>query len=129
MNLGGDKWLEQLRADLRRYAASSIGDADLDHLVRFLRCRDDELAPIRLVHGLDSVTHQIEQHLLDLHLVGKHKIDTGIKLEAYTHAPVFRTDERESAGLLHKLFDVFHSPLALTAGDEVAQAANDLTGA
>ena len=80
-------------------------------------------------HRLDGVAHQIEQDLLNLHLVGEHEIQPRRKREAHPHAPVLGADQRQRACLLDQLFYVLDAPLALAVGDEIAQPADDLAGA
>src|SRR6516162_388816 len=126
---GGDERLEKLGGDLRRDAGSGVGDGDFDHVVGRQRGRDDEFATLGLLHRRDGITDQVEQHLLDLHFVGQHKIGARIELEAHAHALVLDADQRERARLLDELPHIFHPPLTLAPSDEIAQAADDLAGA
>src|SRR5215510_9087222 len=129
MPLGGEERLEQLRSRLFRNAVSGVGHADGDHAVLAGSGGHDELAPGRLLHGLDRVAHEVEQHLLDLHLVGEHKLDRRIELELDAYAVILRADQGQGAGLLDQLAEILDAALGLAAGDEIAQPADDLPGA
>ena len=78
---------------------------------------------------LDGVAHQVEQHLLDLHLVGQHQVAARIELEADPDAVLLGADQRQRARLLDQLGEALDPPLALAAAHEIAQAADDLAGA
>ena len=54
-------------------------------------------------HGLDRIADQVEQNLLNLHLVGKHEIDRGIELKPHSYALVLGADKRKRACLLDQL--------------------------
>ena len=90
------------------------------------RGRDDKFALVRVFHGFNGVAHQIEQDLLNLHLVGKHEIGARVELEAHTHAFVLDADQRQRTCFLDELLHVLHPPLAFAAGDEIAQPADNL---
>ena len=66
---------------------------------------------------------------MNLHLVGKHEIGLRLEFEAHAHAFVFDADQRQRTRLLYQLLDVLHPPLAVAAGDKIAQPADDLPGA
>ena len=125
--LGGDERLEQLR---RRSPARCPG-----------RCRRPRSRPCpsasgraamassrarRVLHGLDRVAHQVEQDLLDLHLVDQHQVDLRVEVEADAHAMLLGADQGQRAGLLDQLRQALDPPLGLAAGDELAQPADDL---
>ena len=108
-----------------RDSRSSIGDVDLDHpAVR--RRRYDEFAVLGLLHRFDGVAHEVEQNLLNLHLVGEHKLDRRIEGKAHAHAAVLGADQGKRARLLDELLDVLDPPLAFAARNEIPQPANDL---
>ena len=86
-------------------AGTGIGDGDFDHVVGRRRGRDDKFAALGILHRLDGIAHQIEQDLLNLHLVGQHEVDARIELEAHAHAFVLGADQRERARLLDELLD------------------------
>src|SRR5580692_531464 len=129
LSLGRDERLKQLRADLGRDSRPGIGNADFDHIFAHRQSGDDQFAPFDVFHRIDGVAHQIEQNLLDLHLVGEHEIAAVVEIEAHAHALVLGADQRQGAGLLDQLLDILHPALGLAAGHEVAQPANDLAGA
>ena len=39
-----------------------------------------------ILHRFDGIAHQIEQNLLNLHLVGQHEVGARVELEAHAHA-------------------------------------------
>src|SRR5262249_25298037 len=82
----GHARLEQLRHHRRRDPRAGVGDADGDHAVLAGSRRNDELAWLRVFHRLDRVAQQIEQDLLDLHLVGEHEIDRRVELKPHANA-------------------------------------------
>ena len=90
---------------------------------------DDELAPRRLRHRFQRVAEQVDQHLLDLHPVGEHEVGVGIEAEAKLHVLLARAGKAERAGFLDQLRQALDPLLGFAAGDEVAQAADDLAGA
>ncbi len=127
--LVGDKGLEQLRHQLRRDSGPGIGHADEDHIV-VAGCRgNNELASLRRLHGLDSISQQIQQHLLNLHLVDKDEIDGRVELKPETHTLILGSNQRQGAGLLNELLDAFHLTVAVAPSDEFAQATDDLSRA
>src|ERR1700730_5574881 len=127
--LGGDEGLKQLRRHFRCYPAAGVRHADGDHVVVSLGRKYDELSFFRVLHCLDGIAQQIEQDLLDLHLIGQHKIDCRVELKSHADALILGAYERERARLLDELLDAFDPTLALAARHEIAQAADDLSGA
>src|SRR4029077_8605996 len=128
-SLGRDEGLEQLGGNLRRDAEAAVGDADFEQVAIACAARDQQLAPRRLLHRLDRVADEVEQDLLDLHLVDQDEIVDGIDLEAHANAMLLGADEGKRACFLDQFLDALDAPFALAARDEVAQAANDLAGA
>ena len=121
----GDEWLEQLLVYLGRNSRSSIGDVDLDHpAVR--RRRYDEFAVLGLLHRFDGVAHEVEQNLLNLHLVREHKLALRVEGKAHVHTAVLGADEGKRARLFDELLYVLNPPLAFAARNEITQPANDL---
>ena len=111
-------------------AGAGVGDADLDHVVRQQAAVMHQARAGRtLGHRLDGVAHQVEQHLLDLHLVGQHQVGARIELEAHPHAVLLGADQRQRARLLDQLGEALDPPLGFAARDEIAQPADDLAGA
>ena len=91
-----------------------------------------EIASSRLgdeFHRLDGIPQQVEQNLLNLHLVGEDEVDGGIELKPYPDALILCAHEGQRARFLDKLFDAFDPALTLAARHELAQAADDLTRA
>ena len=83
------------------------------------------IAPFAILHGLNSVAHQIEQHLLHLYLIRQRKVDAGDRNRSCTRTPVSLAPTSASALASSSEFSyVLHPPLALPARDEVAQAAD-----
>src|SRR5262245_16444356 len=72
VTLVGDKGLEELRHQFRCDPGPGVSHADGDHII-IAGCGggNDKLASLRCLHGLDRISQQIEQHLLNLHLVDK----------------------------------------------------------
>ena len=91
--------------------------------------RDQQFPARRLFHGLDRIADQVQQHLLDLHLVDQDEIVRRIDLKSYSHAMFLRAHQRERARLFDQFLDAFDAPLAFAARDEIAQSADDLAGA
>ena len=84
---------------------------------------------MRGFHRLDGIAQQVEQNLLNLHLVGEDEVDGGIELKPHPNALILGADESQSACLLDKLLDAFDPALALAARHEIPQAADDLARA
>src|SRR6516225_6063488 len=127
--LVGDKGLEELRHQFLRDPGPGVGNADGDHIVVAGGGGNDELASLRRLHGLDGIAQQVQQNLLDLHLVDKNEIDGGIELKPDTNALILGSDQRQGAGLLNELLDAFDPTLAVAPPDEFAQATDDLSRA
>src|SRR6478752_514421 len=127
MALVGDEGLEQMRSYVRRNPRAGVSNADGEHAILVGGGRNRELAPVRRLHRLDRVPQQVEQNLLNLHLVGEDEVDGGIELKPYPNALILGADESQSACLLDKLLDAFDPALTLAARHELAQAADDLT--
>jgi hypothetical protein len=105
-----------------------VGDADRDHPVAGRPGRHDQLSLVAALHRLDRVPNEVEQNLLDLNLVDKHRIDRRIELEPHADAPVLGADQRERARFLDKLVDALDPPLAVSPRQKVAQTVDDLSG-
>src|SRR5262245_53932079 len=127
--LVGDKGLEELRHQFRRDPGPRVGHTDGDHGVVAGCGGNDELASLRRRHRLDRIAQQIQQNLLDLHLVDEDEIDGGIELKPHTHPLILGPDQRQGAGLLNELLDAFDPTLAVAPPDEFAQATDDLSRA
>src|SRR6476659_571837 len=125
----GDEGLEQMSRYVRRNPRAGVRDADSEHTVLVGGGRNRELAPLRGFHGFDGVAQQVEQNLLNLHLVGEDEVDGGVELKTHPNALILGADESQSAGFLDELLDAFDPALALSARHELAQAADDLTRA
>src|SRR6516165_7349281 len=124
--LVGDKGLEELRHQFRRDPGPGVGDADGDHVVLTGRGGNDELASLRRLHGLDGVSQQIEQHLLNLHLVDEDGIDGRVEFKPDPNTLILGSDQRQGARFLNEPFDAFDPTLAVTPRHEFAQATDDL---
>src|SRR6266516_561111 len=127
--LVGDKGLEQLRHQFLRDPGAGVSHADGDHIVVGGRHGNNELAPLRRLHGLDGIPQQIEQHMLDLHLVDEDEIDGRIELKPDTDTLILGSDQRQGTGLLNELLDTLHPALAVAPPHEFAQATDDLSRA
>src|SRR5262249_38297840 len=127
--LVGDKGLEKLRHQVRRDPGPSVGHPDGDHLVVAGCGGNKEFASLRRLHGLDRISQQVQQHLLNLHLVDKDEIDGGVELKPDTDALILGSDQRQGAGLLNELLDAFDPTLTVAPPYEFAQATDDLTRA
>src|SRR6516164_8512347 len=90
--LVGDKGLEELRHQFLRDSRAGVGHADGDHVVVTDSGGNDELASLRRFHGLDGVAQQVQQNLLDLHLVDQHEIDGQIELKPDTNTLILSPD-------------------------------------
>src|SRR5262249_46524134 len=126
MALVGDKGLEELGHQFRRDPGPGVGHADGDHIVGGCCCGDNELASLRRLHGFDGISQQIEQHLLNLHLVDKDVIDGRVELKPDTDTLILGSDQRQGARFLDEPFDAFHPTLAVAPTYEFAQATYDL---
>ena len=81
-----------------------------------------------LDHALHGVADQVDQDLLDLDAIGQHQIGLGIEPERHGDAGLPRADQGERAGVLDQLGEVLDPPVALAAGHELAQSADDVAG-
>src|SRR6516165_10620893 len=125
----GDKGLEELRHQFRRDPGPGVGHADCDHFVVADCGGNDELASLRHLHGFDGIAQQVQQNLLDLHLVDENEIDGRIELKPDTDALILSSDQRQGAGLLNELLDAFDPTLTVAPPYEFTQATDDLTRA
>src|SRR6516165_5708216 len=127
--LVGDKGLEELRDQFRRDSGAGVGHADGDHLVVAGCGGNDELASLRRLHGFDGIAQQVQQNLLNLHLIDQDEIHGRIELKPDTDTLILGSDERQGAGLLNELLDAFNPTLAVTPSHEFAQATDNLSRA
>src|SRR5262249_37216648 len=86
VSLVGHKGLEELRHQFRRDPGAGVGHADGNHVVVAGCGGDDEFASLRRRHGLDRISQQIEQHLLNLDLVDEDEIDGRVSLKPHTNS-------------------------------------------
>src|SRR5262249_56218886 len=84
-----------------------------DHVVVAGGGRNNELAFLRRLHGLDGISEQVQQNLLNLHLVDKDEIDGGVELKPHTNALILGSDQRQGARFLNELLDAFDPTLAV----------------
>src|SRR6476646_5707130 len=70
--LGGDERLKQARKNFLGNPASRIGDPDFEHAFVQQNRFNHELLLRAPVHGFDRIADQIEENLLNLHLLQKH---------------------------------------------------------
>src|SRR5262249_49557191 len=129
VTLVGDKGLEELRHHFLRDPGPGVGHADGDHIVIAGSGGNNELASLRRLHGLDGIAQQVQQNLLDLHLVDKDEIDGRVELKPNRNALILGSDQRQGAGLLNELLDAFDPTLAVAPPDEFTQATDDLSRA
>src|SRR5499427_486012 len=127
--LVGDKGLEELRHQFLRDPGPGVGNADGDHVVVAGGGGNDELASLRRLHGLDGIAQQVQQNLLNLHLVDKDEINSGVELKPHTYALILGSDQRQGACFLDELLDAFDPTLAVAPPREFAQATDDLSRA
>src|SRR5262252_6012563 len=127
--LVGDKGLEELRHQFRHDPGSRVGHADGDHVVLAGGGGNNELASLRRLHGLDGISEQVQQNLLNLHLVDKDEIDSGVELKPHTYPLILGSDQRQGACFLDELLDAFDPTLAVAPPHEFAQATDDLSRA
>ena len=71
----GDERLEQPSTLYPERSRPRVGNANGNHVVCCGRGRDNKLAAIGALHGLNRVAQQIEQDLLNLDLVDKNEVD------------------------------------------------------
>src|SRR5499427_4272439 len=124
--LVGDEGLEELRHQFRRDPGAGVGHADGDHIVVADGGGNDELASLRRLHGLDRISQQIEQHLLNLHLVDEDGVDGRVELKPDPNTLILGSDQRQGARFLNEPFDAFDPTLAVAPRHEFAQATDDL---
>src|SRR5262245_14095525 len=129
LGLGRDKGLKELRCHFRRYSRSGIGHADGDHAIFGGGCGNQQITLLAVLHGIDRISYQIQQDLLNLHLVSQYKIDRWIELKLYSHALILGSDQRQRACLLDQLLDALNAPLAFATRHEIPQPPDDLPGA
>ena len=108
--------------------ATSVRHRDLDQIPAERVGLDGDLGPFALLHGLARVAHQVDQDLLDLDPVGPHGLQAGGDADPGDQALLPGPDEGQRARLLDQPRDGLEPALRLAAGDELPQAADDLTG-
>ena len=126
--LGGDKRLEQpgRHSGAIPQPVSATLIATMSSLVEAAEITSSRLGEASMASM--ALRMQIEQDLLNLHLIGKHEIDCRVELKSHADALILGAYERQRAGFLDELLDAFDPTLALAARDEIAQAADDLSG-
>src|SRR5690606_3220917 len=131
IGLGGAERLKQAALDLVGEAGAGIRDDDLDLTwAGALRLqRDDPLVTLETGQGIDGIADQIDDHLVNLHLVDQHLRQPRRQLRVHRDALVARADDREPARLLDHAVDVLARTLGLTGGHEAAQSVDDLAAA
>src|SRR5262245_3512494 len=73
------KRMKKLRRDFGCNAHSGVSHADGDHAFSSKRCGNQQLPLCAALHSLDRIPHQVQQHLLNLHLIGKDQIDCRVE--------------------------------------------------
>ena len=63
--------------------------------------------------------------MLNLYLVGQHKVLGPAELKPDANALVFGADQSKSAGLFYKFCDAFNPLFAFSAGYKIAQVPDD----
>src|SRR5262245_24902224 len=112
LRLGRNKRLEQLSGNLGRNAGTGVGHADHQHVVVDRVGGEDQLALLGLLHGFNGVSDQVQQHLLNLYLVGEYEVVGSTELKADANALILGPNQRKRAGLFDELDDAFDARLA-----------------
>lgn len=126
MRLRRDKGLEQPVGNFWRDARTGIGDADLNHAIFDQIGRYSQLPPPAPLHGLDRVSGQIDDDLLNLDLVHRHFGQPRVAAQLNIDVAFLGADQRERARLLDDLSEILGARLALVFSNEIAQPLNDL---
>ena len=113
--LGGDEGLKQAIGNLLGDARAGVGDADLDHIAVNGLGRHQQFSPLAVMHGLDGVAHEIEQHLLDLNLVHQHRVGVALEAEQGLDPLVLGADQGQRARFFDQLADILGPLLGFAA--------------
>jgi hypothetical protein len=92
-------------------------------------CFDDELALIGMVYGLNCVSDQVEQDLLDLGSVDESKRVPVCEIKGDFDAAILGSHEGKVSGLLDKPLKLLKSALAVASGHELAQVSDHVPSA
>src|SRR5262249_25757303 len=122
-----DEGLKQARRNLPGKAASRVGNPHLDHALFQQGGLDDELLARATVHRLDCVADQVQQHLLDLHLLHEDRASAGIEAEDRLNTLLLRAYKSQGTCLFDQLVDVLRPLLRLATCHECAQLTDDLS--
>ena len=125
--LGTRKRLEKLRQLRGVDAPAGVGDRYPDQAVRCACGRYGDVAHVAAGDCLDAIADQVDQHLLDLDAVDEGVLSLRVEVEERPDAAFARPRQCQPARILDdrgKILDMF---VDFAAGDEIAQAPNDLT--
>ena len=78
------------------------------------------------MHGLDSVAHEIEQHLLNLHLLDEDRVGVAGEAEQGLDPYLLGPHQSQRARLFDQLADIFGLLLRFSPRDELAKLANNM---
>ena len=78
------------------------------------------------LHGFDRIADQVEENLLNLHLLHEDGARPRIEAENGFNTLLLGADKGQGAGFFDELIDALRPPLRLAARHEFAQAADDL---
>ena len=82
----------------------------------------------RVGHGVECVSKQVDQNLLDLDPINQHLIVLRVEIEAKLDALFAGAGKPERARFFNQLGKAFNALLRFSARNEVAKTPNDLPG-
>lgn len=128
--LGGEKWIEQLRnrSGIHARAAISHHELDIAFAVDPRAQHDLALCFRNLLHRVDTVAHQVEDHLLHLHGIGLHLRHVSRWFQFDAHAVMTRVGLCQHLHIVEQPIGIHQLAAHFAILDETAQAANDFTG-
>src|SRR5258706_6775580 len=118
--LGGDEGLKQLLA--YRLSQARTGIANRDGHILVVKPAGDyrNFLLFRLLHRFGGVADQIDQNLLYLDFVDKHRREQSVELQPDLHIQMRHADKSQGDTLLDNLIEVFWRAIAFTFLDEIA---------
>src|SRR5690349_4320808 len=124
--LAGHKRLKQLLCNFRSDAGASISHEENGKLL--LVCdTNGQFSSAGSFHCLDTISDQIECHLLDLNLVDNDARKVTIATERYAHALLSRADQSKCRSFLKQRSRVFDRVLGFPFRHKFTQTLDDIS--
>src|SRR5579875_1546549 len=125
LRFGCDKGLEQPLGNFGGDAGAGVDHPDFHRAAGVQRGSDLEFALLAALHRLDRIADQIDEDLLQLDFVDRHRRQLRGDLQSHSDAAVAHANQSKGAGFFDQLADRLDAPFAFAFAHKFTQSAHD----